>query len=112
FSSRGDILVTVGPAPRGNLADSANEIFDSIAKTYSKVAFTGATNQTVDEREAVVFGGKGTNERGVRLRFVGVTFDDGGRNHSMTAFVAENSDSGRVIPRIERILNTFTATTK
>ena len=109
-SPRGDMVVTVGPAPRGDLADSANEIFASVEKTYSEVAFLGATRQTVDKREAVVFSGQGTNERDIRIRFVGVTFNDGGRNHSMTAFVRTDSDEGRVLPRIESILNTFTAT--
>jgi hypothetical protein len=106
-SRRGDMVVTVGLAPRGDLADSANEIFDSVTKAYSKVAFLGATKQRVDGREAVVFSGQGTNERDTRLRFVGVTFNDGGRNHSMTAFVRNDSDAGRVLPRIENILNTF-----
>jgi hypothetical protein len=106
-SPRGDMVVTVGLAPRGDLADSANEIFDSVTKAYSKVAVLGATRQRVDGREAVVFSGQGTNERDTRLRFVGVTFNDGGRNHSMTAFVRNDSDAGRVLPRIENILNTF-----
>lgn len=106
-SPRGDMVVTVGPAPRGDLADSANEIFASVAQTYSKVAFLGATRQRVDGREAVVFSGNGTNKKDVRLRFVGVTFNDGGRNHSMTAFVRKDSDEGRTLPRIENILNTF-----
>jgi len=106
-SPRGDMVVTVGPAPRGDLADSANEIFSSVAQTYSKVAFLGATRQRVDGREAVVFSGQGTNKRDIRLRFVGVTFNDGGRNHSMTAFVRRDSDAGRALPRIEAILNTF-----
>jgi hypothetical protein len=109
-SPRGDVVVTVGPAPRGDLADSANEIFATVARTYSKVAFLGATRQRVDGREAVVFSGQGTNERDIRLRFIGVTFNDGGNNHSMTAFVRKDSDAGRVLPRIEAILNTFTAT--
>jgi hypothetical protein len=109
-SPRGDVVVTVGPAPRGDLADSANEIFATVARTYSKVAFLGATRQRVDGREAVVFSGQGTNERDIRLRFIGVTFNDGGHNHSMTAFVRKDSDAGRVLPRIEAILNTFTAT--
>ncbi|MGH2775067.1 MAG: hypothetical protein ACRDJT_06495 [Actinomycetota bacterium] len=106
-SPRGDMVVTVGPAPRGDLADSANEIFASVAKSYSKVAFLGATRQRVDGREAVVFGGRGTNSRDIRLRFVGVTFNDGGRNHSMTAFVPKDSDAGRVLPRMEKVINTF-----
>lgn len=106
-SPRGDMVVTVGPAPRGDLADSANEVFASVRETYSKVAFLGATRQNVDGREAVVFSGQGTNRRDIRLRFVGVTFNDGGRNQSMTAFVPKDSDAGRVLPRIERILNTF-----
>lgn len=106
-SPRGDMVVTVGPAPRGDLADSANEIFSSVAKTYSKVGFLGATRQRVDGREAVVFSGQATNEQDVRLRFVGVTFNDGGRNHSMTAFVRKDSEAGRALPRIETILNTF-----
>ena len=106
-SPRGDMVVTVGPAPRGDLADSANEIFASVAKTYAKVAFLGAARQRIDGREAVVFSGQGTNGRDIRLRFVGVTFNDGGRNHSMTAFVPNDSDAGRVLPRIEKILNTF-----
>jgi hypothetical protein len=109
-SPRGDVVVTVGPAPRGDLADSANEIFATVARTYSKVAFLGATRQRVDGREAVVFSGQGTNERDIRLRFIGVTFNDGVHNHSMTAFVRKDSDAGRVLPRIEAILNTFTAT--
>ncbi|CAN5722715.1 hypothetical protein BH20ACT23_BH20ACT23_22050 [soil metagenome] len=109
-SPGGDMVATVGPAPKGNLADSADEIFDSVAKTYSKVVFVGASKQKVDGREAVVFSGKGTNEQDTRLRFVGVTFNDGGRNYSMTAFVREDSDSGRALPRIESILNTFTGT--
>jgi hypothetical protein len=109
-SPRGDMVVTVGPAPRGGLAKAANEIFASVAKTYSKVAFLGAARQKVDGREAVVFSGQGTNERDIRLRFIGVTFNDGGHNHSMTAFVRKDSDAGRVLPRIEDILNTFTAT--
>ena len=104
---RGDMVVTVGPAPRGDLADSANEIFASVARSYSKVAFLGATRQKVDGREAVVFSGQGSNERDIRLRFVGVTFNDGGRNHSMTAFVRKDSEAGRALPRIETILNTF-----
>lgn len=106
-SPRGDMVVTVGPAPRGDLADSANELFASVAKSYSKVTFLGATKQRVDGREAVVFSGQGTNKRDIRLRFVGVTFNDGGRNHSMTAFVRRDSDAGQALPRIENILNTF-----
>jgi len=106
-SPRGDMVVTVGPAPRGDLADSGNEIFASVAKTYSKIAFLGATRQRVDGREAVVFSGKGSNQKDVRLRFVGVTFNDGGRNHSMTAFVRKESAADRTLPRIEKILNTF-----
>jgi len=106
-SPRGDMVVTVGPAPRGDLADSANEIFSSVAQSYSKVAFFGASRQRLDGREAVVFSGQGANKKDVRLRFVGVTFNDGGRNHSMTAFVRKDSDAGRALPRIERILNTF-----
>jgi hypothetical protein len=108
-SPRGDMVVTVGPAPRGDLAESANEIFASVAQTYSKVAFLGATRQRVDGREAVVFSGQGTNKRDIRLRFVGVAFNDGGRNHSMTAFVRKDSDAGRALPRIATILNTFEA---
>lgn len=108
MSSRsGDMVVSVGPAPRGDLADSANEIFSSVTQTYSKVAFLGATRQKVDGREAVVFSGQATNKRDVRLRFVGVTFNDGGRNHSMTGFVRKDSEAGRTLPRIETILNTF-----
>jgi hypothetical protein len=108
MSSPGDdTFVTVGRAPNGNLAAAANKIFDSVADNYSKVSFGGATKQIVGGREAVVFSGKATNERDVRLRFVGVTFNDGGRNHSMTAFVRADADATRVLPRIERILNTF-----
>ncbi|MGH2749312.1 MAG: hypothetical protein ACRDK3_00285 [Actinomycetota bacterium] len=109
-SPAGDIFVTVAPAPRGDLADAANEIFQSAAATYSKVTFLGASRQTIGRREAVVFSGKGTNDEKVRLRFVGATFNDGGRNHSMTAFTRGDSGSERVLSRIQKILNTFTAT--
>lgn len=113
LSSRAkDVVVTIGPAPRGNLADAGQAIFDSVADTYSKVTFMGATEQKVDGRKAIVFSVKATNEADVRLRFVGVTFTDAGRNYSMTAFTPEDSRAERVLPRIETILNTFTATKK
>lgn len=112
FSPDRDVVVAVGPAPRGNLASAGEEIFDSMTATYSKVRFLGATKQAVGTREAVVFSGLGTNAAKVRVRFVGVTFTDGGRNHSMTAFTREASDPERVLPRIETILDTFTPRTK
>ena len=107
-SSSREVSVTVGPAPKGSLAAAGKQLFDGIAATYRRVSFSGATKQVVGGREAVVFSGRGTNEAGVRLRFVGVTFSDGGRNHSMTAFARKDSSPGRVLPRIERILNSFT----
>jgi hypothetical protein len=104
-----DIFVTVGRAPSGNLAASANKIYESVAANYSKVNFMGATEQRVEGRDAVVFSGKATNARDARLRFVGVAFSDEGRNFSMTAFTRADAEAGRVLPRIERILNTFVA---
>jgi hypothetical protein len=112
FSAGRDVVVAVGPAAKGDLAAAGKEIFDSMTATYSKVRFLGAMKQTVGTREAVVFSGLGTNDDKVRLRFVGVTFTDGGRNHSMTAFTREASDPERVLPRIETILDSFTTSTK
>jgi hypothetical protein len=109
-SPRDDIFVTVGRAPKGRLAIAANDIFDSIADTYARVTFMGAAEQIVDERDAVVFSGKATNQQDVRLRFVGVVFTDGERNYSMTAFARADTEPGRVLPRIEKILNTFAVT--
>jgi len=112
FSADRDVVVAVGPAPKGDLAAAGEKIFDSMTATYSKVRFLGATKQSVGTREAVVFSGLGTNGDKVRLRFVGVTFTDGGRNYSMTAFTREASDPDQVLPRIETILDSFSPSTR
>jgi hypothetical protein len=112
FSADRDVVVAVGPAPKGDLAAAGEQVFGSMTETYSKVRFLGASRQTVGGREAVVFSGLGTNDDKVRLRFVGVTFIDGGRNHSMTAFTRMASDPERVLPRIETILDSFSPSTR
>lgn len=109
-SSKRDVVVTILPGARRNLADAAKVLFDSIAGAYSKVSFMGATEQLVGNRRAVVFSGKATNDAGVRLRFLGATFSEHGRRFATTVFTTERSSPKRVLPRIELIVNSVRST--
>lgn len=101
------IVITFGFGPDGSLRGAAERFADSVLDTYDESSLLKAERQRVGGRRAVLASGIGTNETGVRIRFLVVVVKGPDRNYGISVFTAASSDPAVVVPTANRILDSF-----
>lgn len=104
-----EVLIRIGIGEQGPLPEAAALFFQKVGRNYRDVKLLGIQAEQVGPRLALAHAGTGTNTRGVRLRFLAITVQNQPRNFGITVFTPANSDPQAVLPRVNRVVETFRA---
>jgi hypothetical protein len=103
----GDVIVTFGLGPAGRLPVAAQRLADALSATYTDVENLGTQERTVGGHPALMVGGIGTNEAGVRVRFLAITVSTPEGNRSISVFTPEGSSPSEVLPPVQGVVASF-----
>jgi hypothetical protein len=103
----GDVIVTFGLGPAGRLPVAAQRLADALSAAYTDIEDLGTQEQTVAGQPALMVGGVGTNEHGVRVRFLAITVATPEGNRSISVFTPEGSSPSEVLPPVQRVVASF-----
>jgi hypothetical protein len=103
----GDVIVTFGLGPAGRLPVAAQRLADSLSAAYTDIENLGTQEQTVGGHPALMVGGIGTNEHGVRVRFLAITVSTPEGNRSISVFTPEGSSPSEVLPPVQGVVDSF-----
>jgi hypothetical protein len=101
------LVVIVGPAETGSLAEAERRLLTRMRAEYRKLSVIGREPTRVDDRRARTVFGKAVNSSGVRLRYAVVTVHAGQRNFSIATYTAHDADPGDVLPQVNAVVNGF-----
>lgn len=101
------LVITVGQSGPGRLAPAQKRFLATLSKSYKKVTVLRTEDQKVDGRPARATYGSATNSKGVNIRFVTFMVRNKPRNFALTAYTASGSDPATVLPRVNRVVNSF-----
>ena len=104
-----EVVIRFGLGEQGPLPEAAALFFQRVGRNYRDVHLLGVQAEQVGPRLALAHAGLGTNDRGVRLRFLAITVQNQPRNFGITVFTPANSDPLAVLPRVNRVVETFRA---
>lgn len=108
-SPDGVIVVSFGSGRPGSLWGAAEALLDSIRHGYREVRVGALEPTHVDRRPAVVGTGDLQNDAGVRVRFLGLAIRVAGENRVIAVFVSQPADPAKVLPEVERVIESFEA---
>ncbi len=103
------VVIAIGIGERGPLPEAGALFYQKVGRNYRDVQLLGVQAEQVGPRSALAYAGLGTNDRGVRLRFLAITVQNQPRNFGITVFTPANSDPQAVLPRVNRVVETFRA---
>jgi hypothetical protein len=106
-SAQKDLVVVVGPAGPGRLAQAENRLLNRMREEYRRFSVLGTEPMRVDGRSARAAFGHAVNTAGTKVRFALVTVHAGARNYSIAAYAAHDSDPTFVLPQVNAIANGF-----
>lgn len=107
----GDVLISFGQGPRGELVDASNQFTGLLEKSYSAVRFSPTDSRWIGPNPSLLRTGTGTNEAGVRLKFWAITVHSMNRNYAIAVFRTTHADSDKVRARVWQIVNSFRTVT-
>lgn len=101
------VVITVGQSLAGRLAPTQKRFLSTLSKSYGKVKVIKAENLKIDGKPARATYGRATNSKGGDISFVTFMVRDRPRNFAITAYTAAGSDPATVLPRVNRVVNSF-----
>ena len=106
-SSDGQTLITFGLGRTGPLPVAGTLFFQQIAGNYDQVEVFPPDAMRVDSRDALAYGGVGTNDKNTRVRFLTITVVNEPTNYGIVVFTEANSDPASTLPTTTQIVDSF-----
>jgi hypothetical protein len=106
-SPSGDIVVSFGLGAEGALRDASDRLVASLLETYEQSELIGRETREVGGHSAMLVSGVGTNDSGIRVRFLAITVAADRVNYAIAVFTAADADPNVVLPIVERVVNSF-----
>jgi hypothetical protein len=100
-------VITLGLGRAGSLPVAGTVFFQQVAGNYRDVKVIPPASKRVGPLLALAYGGIGTNAKNARVRFLAITVQNGPTNYGITVFTAADSDPKTVLPRVDRVVDTF-----
>jgi len=109
-SEDGQTVVTFGLGRTGPLAVAGTLFFQQIAGNYDKVEVFPPDAMRVDSRNALAYGGVGTNDKNTRIRLLAITVENQPTNYGIVVFTEVNTDPATTLPVTTQIVDSFRTT--
>lgn len=106
-SSDGKTLVTFGLGRTGPLPVAGTLFYQQVAGNYDQVEVFAPDAMRVDSRDALAYGGAGTNDKNTRIRFLAITVENEPTNYGIVVFTEANSDPATTLPLTTQIVDSF-----
>lgn len=106
-SSDGQTLITFGLGRTGPLPVAGTLFYQEIAGNYDKVEIFPPDAMRVDLRDALAYGGIGTNDKNARVRFLAITVENQPTNFGIVVFTEAGTDPATTLPSTNQIVDSF-----
>lgn len=108
-NQEGNVLVSFGPGPDGQLEPAMESFAALLDESYADFKKTGEERRTIGKNQALVFEGTALNEAGLPLRWTALLVEGDEDNYAIAAFSAANVDPSQIDPTLEEVFRSFTA---
>ncbi|MFN2496216.1 MAG: hypothetical protein ABR608_09970 [Pseudonocardiaceae bacterium] len=102
-----DTLITFGLGRTGPLPVAATLFFQQVGSNYRDVQVFAPDAKKVGPRNALAYGGVGTNKQNAKVRFLAITVENTPTNFGITVFTEANTDPTTTLPAINQIVDSF-----
>lgn len=106
-SQDGTTLINFGLGRTGPLPVAATLFFQQVGREYDKVQVFPPEAKRIGELPALVYGGFGTNNKNVQVRFLTITVENKPTNYGITVFTEAGSDPKAVLPQVNGVVDSF-----
>lgn len=106
-SPDGETLITFGLGRTGPLPVAATLFFQQVGGGYENVQIFPPEGKKIHGKQALVYGGIGTNNKKLKVRFLTITVENAPTNYGITVFTAAGSDPQKVLPEVNRVVESF-----
>jgi hypothetical protein len=106
-SPKEDVVISFGLSQQGGLEASSEALVASIEDAHHNSRIIGAQQKEIGGSPSVIVAGLGTNDSGLRVRFLAITVEGEPNNYAISVFVPASSDADRLLPPIQRIVGSF-----
>ena len=106
-SPEGETLITFGMGRTGPLPVAATLFFQQVGGNYRDVQVFPPDANKVGTRNALTYGGIGTNKQDARVRFLAITVENTPTNFGITVFTEANTDPAATLPAVNQIVDSF-----
>ncbi|HEY6422823.1 MAG TPA: hypothetical protein VIY28_06160 [Pseudonocardiaceae bacterium] len=106
-SPDGSTVIALGVGRTGSLPVAGTHFFQQVAGAYRDVKVIPPEYKSVGPRQALAYGGQGTNGQNTVIRFLAITVENNPTNYGITVFTAANSDSKTVLPQVNGVVDSF-----
>jgi hypothetical protein len=102
-------VVTLGVGRSGSLPVAGTQFFQQVAGNYHDVQVIPPQAKQVGPQPALIYGGVGNNAQNAEIRFLAITVQNDPVNYGIAVFTAAGSDPKVVLPKVNRIVDSFRA---
>jgi hypothetical protein len=106
-SPDGETVLSFGQGAEGSLDEASDRFLESFQESYEDVDLGAGQRQAIGGNPSIVVSGTGTNNAGVRIRFLAITVRGREQNYAIAVFTAATSDPDQVLPPVQRIVDSF-----
>jgi hypothetical protein len=104
-------VITLGVGRIGPIPVAGTLFFQEVAGHYKNVQILPPEAKQVGPRTAMIYGGVGNNAQNTSIRFLAITVENKPANYAIAVFTAADSDPKAVLPEVNRLVDSFRATT-
>jgi hypothetical protein len=108
-SPDGDVIVSFGLGAKGGLEPAETRFVREIRGRYRNTDLLALQARQVGPHPALSVSGIGTNERGIRIRFLAITVRIEKKNYSIAVFTPANANPQTVLPPTQEVINSLRA---
>ena len=106
-SPEGETLITFGLGRTGPLPVAATLFFQQVGSGYDNVQVFPPEGKKIHGKQALVYGGMGTNDKKLQVRFLAISVENAPTNFGITVFTSAASDPKTVLQEVNRIVESF-----
>lgn len=106
-SPDGNTVISFGLGRTGPLPVAATMFFQQVGSKYHDVQVFPPKAQRIGSRNALVYGGAGTNNKNTRIRFLTISVENTPTNFGITVFTEADSDPATELPTVNQIVDSF-----
>lgn len=100
-------LVTFGLGRTGPMPIAGTLFFQQVGGNYHNVQVIPPEYRKIGDRSSLVYGGIGTNDKNLRIRFLTITVENQPTNFGIGVYTAANSDPKTVLPAVDQVVDSF-----